>query len=174
MGFFSRKLWDRSKTSSCELMSCHTRFQRGLVLLPAVQGCWNTQCSQPCPLLWACGQSPEAEADFGSSAKPNANSGTPTSSKPQGPLSDMGGPGCAAPKATWSSRDGGWGRCCPASGVGAAGGERQEGENGCRNPCTRSSRKSRQALQMPSLATLCPSLSTTDAVSVPGSETWGK
>lgn len=79
-------------------MSCHTQFQPGLVLLPAVPRLLEhpvLPALSPAQGPWLHGQSPEADEGFGSSAKPKANSGALTPSKPRGLLSA----GCAAPKA---------------------------------------------------------------------------
>lgn len=47
MGFYSRKLWDRSRTSSREVVTLSSSEAWSCFLL--FQGCWNTLCSRPCP-----------------------------------------------------------------------------------------------------------------------------
>lgn len=106
-------------------MSCHTQFQRGLILL--FQGCWNTLCSRPCPCPWVRRQSPEPGADegFGSSARPKANSGALALPKPQGPLTDRGEPAVQPPKLL-ELREWRMGQVLPCPGAPTQGGERQE------------------------------------------------
>lgn len=114
---FSRKHWDRSKTSSCEVMSSQTQFQRGLVLLPAVP----RLPEHPVPLLRACASAgsrqrlKQRRALLISKAKGKFRDSHPF----QAPRASLwcGGPGCAAPTAPWSSVGGGWGRCYPALGL---------------------------------------------------------
>lgn len=92
-------------------MSSHTRFQRGLVLLPAVPRLLEhpvLPALAPAQGPWACGQ-PQTEADegIGSSARPKAKSGA---------LTDVG-EAAVHPQSSLERLGGGWGRCCPALGL---------------------------------------------------------
>lgn len=148
-------------------MSCHTRFQRGLVLLPAVPRLLEhpvLPALSPAQGLWACGQPQEADEGFGSSAKPKANSGALTPSKPQEQLSA----GCAAPKAPGApGLEDGAGAALPRGSLLQV--ESAGGRGWMHKSLHQEQHKSRQALQMPSLATPCPPPSAAAAAFLPGS-----
>lgn len=156
-----------------------------------LQGCGKAPCSQPHdpaqgPWVREQSQEPEADKCFGSSSRLKVNSGAFDT------LQTAEDWGCSLMWGSWllwlpkhfsapGVEDGvgdalPWGSCPARSGVGRISGcrsavsERLDGEIHVKGP----GKNSRQSLQMQSLATLCPPLSTAYVCSFLGIQNWGK